>query len=232
MPGILRDTIYRQVIANLNAAPGDYENAVVVDEAYDPLAVVDAILNQETYLMHKIAESWFNGHRTNEGSPLADLIVTENVANGGLIPAHIGPVIGVTIDNVPAEICAASAVGRLRAKNPLKLRFAGQLYGLEDNRLYFTSESSSTTDAQVHLFQFPRPDFDDDLNDFKNSFSPVPGEYQQAWIDLSTGAVMPREGAMMQAAMAYTVRGERIMQELMGENRPRAVLRDAQMGGE
>lgn len=230
--GVLRDTIYRQVAANLNAAPGQYANVVIDDEAYSALAIMDAILNQESYLLHKIAESLFNGNRTNLGLPFDDLIVTVDVSNGALIPAHIGPVIGVTIDNVPAEICAASEVGRLRIKNPLKLQLAGQLYGLEDNRLYFTSEVSTVTQAQVHLFQFERPDFDDDIDDFKNSFSPVPGEYQQAWIDLSTGAVMSREGAMVQAAQIYLNRGENVMREILGENRPRSFSRDGQMSGQ
>lgn len=230
MAGIKRDIIFRQVLANLNASPANYVGAASVDEAYDDLAVMDAILNQEAFLLHKIAESWFNGNRTNE-SGLTDIISSVTVANGALIPRHIGPVIGVLIDGIPGEIAAAAEVARLRAKNPLKLTLTGYLYGLEDNRLYFTSENPATTMATVYVYQFVRPTYTN-ITNFKNSDSPVPAEYQQAWVDLSTGAVIPREGAMMQASQMYINRGMQLMGEIERENRPRSATKDGQMAGE
>lgn len=230
MAGIKRSVIFRQVLANLNSSPANYAGAVSVDEAYDDLAVMDAILNQEAFLLHKIAESWFNGNRTNEAG-LTDIISSLSVANGALIPRHIGPVIGVLIDGIPGEIAAAAEVARLRTKNPLKLTLTGYLYGLEDNRLYFTSENPATTTATVYVYQFTRPEFAN-ITNFKNSDSPVPGEYQQAWVDLSTGAVIPREGSMMQASQMYLNRGNQILSEIERENRPRSATKDAQMAGE
>ena len=230
MAGISRNIIFRQVLANLNASPQNYAGAVSDAEAYDDLAVMDAILNQEAYLLHKIAEDWFNGNRTNE-SGLTDIIVTLTVANGALLARHIGPVIGVLIDGLPGEVCAASEVARLRTKNPLGLTQAGGLYGLLDNRFYFTSEVPATTTATVYVFQFTRPSFGN-ITNFKNSDSPVPAEYQQAWVDLSTGAVMSREGDQMQTSQMYLNRGERLMQEIASEHRLRPMSKDAQQAGQ
>lgn len=227
MPGIKRNIIFRQVLANLNASPGAYAAAVSADEAYDDLAVMDAILNQEAFLLHKIAESWFNGNRVNE-SPLTDLIVSQSVANGALIPRHSGPVIGVVINGLPAEVVSAAEAARLRTRNPLGLTLAGQLYGLEDNRLYFTSDDAAS--ATVYTYKFTRPEFSN-ITDFKTSDSPVPPEYQQAWIDLSTAAVMPREGNLVQAAQSYRMAGLGVLGEIERENRPRAFSKDAQMSG-
>lgn len=229
MAGIKRGIIFRQVIANLNAAPGDYVNAVSQDEAYDDLAVMDAILNQEAYLLHKIAESWFNGNRTNE-TPLADLIKTVDVVHGALIPRHVGPIIGVTIDGMVAEYVAGAAADRLRQRNVLKLQLQGQLYGLRDNQLFFTGENL-TIPAQVTIFQYARPDFADDIADFKDSDSPVPAEYMQSWIDLSTGAVMPREGSLMNAAAMHRRLGEGVPVELERENKLRPQSADSQRSG-
>lgn len=228
MAGIKRGIIFRQVLANLNAAPGDYAGAVSQDEAYDDLAVMDAILNQEAYLLHKIAESWFNGNRTNE-TPLADLIKTVDVDHGGLIPRHVGPVIGVTIDGMVAEYVAGAAADRLRQRNVLRLQLQGQLYGLRDNQLFFTGENL-TIPAQVTIFQYTRPEFTD-IAAFKNSDSPVPAEYQQSWVDLSTGAVMPREGALINAAAAHRRMGEGVPMELERENKLRPQSADSQRSG-
>lgn len=228
MAGIKRDIIFRQVLANLNAAPQNYAGAVSDDEGYDDFAVMDAILNQEAFLLHKIAESRFNGNRTNE-TGLTDIIAAVSVANGGLVPRHIGPILGVVINGVPAEIAAAAEVARLRNRNPLGLTLTGQLYGLQDNRLYFTSDDAA--DAMVYIFQFVRPTFTTIAN-FKNSDSPVPGEYQQAWVDLATGAVMPREGNKMQAGQMYRNAGMAVIAELERENRSRAFVKDTQMQGE
>jgi hypothetical protein len=229
MAGIKRDIIFRQVLANLNSSPANYAGATSVDEAYDDLAVMDAILNQEAFLLHKIAESWFNGNRTNE-SGLTDIISSVTVANGALIPRHIGPVIGVLIDDLPAEIASAVEVARLRTNNPLKLKLTAGLYGLQDNRLFFTT-NNPLADATVYVYQFVRPTYTN-ITNFKNSDSPVPAEYQQAWVDLSTGAVIPREGAMMQASQMYINRGMQLMGEVEREHRPRPFAKDAQMGGE
>jgi len=229
MAGIKRDIIFRQVLANLNASPQNYAGALSVDEAYDDLAVMDAILNQEAFLLHRIAESRFNGNRTNE-SGLTDVIATATVANGALLPRHIGPVLGVVIDGLPGTIAAASEVARLRSSNPLNLRLTAGLYGLEDNRLFFTTNNPSVG-ATVYLYQFVRPTFAN-ITNFKNSDSPMPGEYQQAWVDLSTGAVMPREGELMQTSQMYLNRGMQIIGELERENRPRSFTKDTQMQGE
>lgn len=229
MAAIKRDIIFRQVLANLNAAPGAYATALSADEAYDDLAVMDAVLNTEAYLLHKIAESWFNGNRTNQSGP-PDIINSVSVNSGDLVPIHMGPVIGVTIDGIPAEAMAAAEVGRIRAKNVLKLKLASGLYGLEDNRIYFTADDL-VSQAQVYVFQFVRP-VPVSLTAFKTSDSPVPPEYQQAWVDLATGAVMAREGGLINTALMYTKKGEMVMQELASENRPRPMSKDAQMAGE
>lgn len=227
MPGIKREIIFRQVLANLNANPGAYVTPASQDEDYDELAVMDAILNQEAFLLHKIAESWFNGNRTNE-SGLTDIINTQLVANGALIPRHIGPVIGIEINGLLAEQCAAAEVARLRTRNPLNLKLHTQLFGLLDNRLYFTSDDA--TNASVFLFQFVRPTFTT-ITNFKNSDSPVPPEYHQCWVDLSTAAVISREGAMLQARASYSAAGLGVLGEIEREHRPRPFLKDAQQAG-
>lgn len=229
MAAIKRDIIFRQVLANLNATPGAYAAALSTDEAYDDLAVMDAVLNTEAYLLHKIAESWFNGNRANQAG-VTDIINGVPVNSGDLVPVHMGPVIGVSIDGIPAEACAAAEVGRLRAKNVLKLKLASGLYGLEDNRIYFTADDP-VTQAIVFVFQFVRP-VPANLAAFKTSDSPVPPEYQQAWVDLATGAVMSREGGLIQTAQMYTKKGEMVMQELASENRSRPMSKDAQQAGE
>lgn len=227
MPGIKREIIFRQVLGNLNANPGAYATPASQDEDYDDFAVMDAILNQEAFLLHKIAESWFNGNRTNE-SGLTDIINTQSVANGALIPRHIGPVIGIEINGLLAEQCAAAEVARLRTRNPLNLKLHTQLFGLLDNRLYFTSDDA--TNASVFLFQFVRPTFTT-ITNFKNSDSPVPPEYHQCWVDLSTAAVISREGAMLQARASYSAAGLGVLGEIEREHRPRPFLKDAQQAG-
>jgi len=230
MAGIKRDIIFRQVLANLNASPQNYSGAASADEEYDDFAVMDAILNQEAFLLHKIAESRFNGNRTNE-TGLTDVVSTVTVANGALLPRHIGPVLGVLIDGLPGKIASAAEVARLRGRNPLNLTLTAGLYGLEDNRLYFTTDNPSVG-ATVYLYQYVRPIFTS-IASFKNSDTVMPSEYHQAWIDLSTGAVMPREGDLMQASQMYINRGmASVGAELERENRPRAFTKDTQMQGE
>lgn len=228
MAGYKRDIIFRQVLANLTASPGAYTAALSQDENYDDLAVMDAILNQEAFLLHKIAESWFNGNRTNE-SGLTDIIVAKSVAHGALVPRHMGPIIGVVVDGLPAEQCAAAEVARLRTKNVLGLTLIDNLYGLEDNRLYFTTTSPANP-ATVYVFEFVRPIFASLVN-FKNSDSPVPGEYHQAWVDLATAAITSREGDQLAARQSYYATGLGVLGEIERENRPVPFSKTAQQMG-
>lgn len=222
---IKREIIFRQVLGNLGASAGVYTSPASQDEDYDDFAVMDAILNQEAFIFHTLAESWFNGNRSNE-SPLTDIIVARTVANGALIEKHMGPVIGVDLGGLPAVQCAANEVARLRVKNPLSLTLTDGLYGLIDNRLYFTG----TGNATVYLFQFTRPTYTTIAN-FKNSDSPMPGEYQQAWVDLATAAVISREGDQLAAKQAFWRSGLGVTAEIQQENRPRPFVKDAQMAG-
>ncbi len=223
---IKREIIFRQVLGNLGASAGVYATPASQDEDYDDLAVMDAILNQEAFMFHTIAESWFNGNRSNE-SPLTDIIVARSVANGALIEKHMGPVVGVDIDGLPAVQCAANEVARLRSKNVLNLTLSDGLYGLIDNRFYYTGIVATAT---VYLFQFTRPTFSN-ITNFKNSDSPMPGEYQQAWVDLSVAAVISREGDQLAAKQAFWRSGMGVTQEIQGENRPRPFVKDAQQAG-
>lgn len=234
MPGIKRDVPFRIVLGNLNASAGGYLAALSEDEAYEDRAVMDAVLVQEAFLLHKIAESFYNGNRTNE-SGLTDIIKTVQVISGDLIPRHIGPVIGVKIDGYPGEACAASAVARLVGKNPLGLKMADGLYGLEDNRIFLTGQTldvgTGLPIGQVYLFQWQIPALAD-LAAFKASDSPVPHEYVQCWTDLATAAVMPKEGALIGAAGFYQNRANMVLNEIAGEHKLRPVSRDAQSVGQ
>lgn len=230
MAGIKRNIIFRQVLANLNASSEAYAAALSDNPAYDDLAVMDAILNVEANLIHKIAESWYNGNRTNEPS-LNDFINVRQVQNGALVPRHLGPIISVVVDGVPAEYVSGLAAAQLQNRNPLKLQMQTGLWGLVDNRLYFTTKSTSpSATADVTLCEFARPSFTD-LVTFKASDSFLPGEYHQAWVDLATGAVLPREGALLQAAMFHTRRGEGLLAELERENKLRPQAEDVQRSG-
>lgn len=231
---IKRKIIWRQVAANLNAiASGQYGAATPTSNnaAYDDKAIADAVLNAEAFFAHRIAEAKYNGNRTTESAPL-DYIKSLNVANGALIPHHMGPIIGVLIDGVAAELAPATAVSQLRSRNPLGLKLAGRLYALEDNRLYFTTDNPATP-ATVYVFQFDRPDTSDNLATFFASDSALPGEYHQAWVDLATSYVMPREGHKVQAAGMHRGWGETVASgELGEEQRLRSVSADSQKVGE
>jgi hypothetical protein len=230
---IKRKIIWRQVGANLNVIPtGQYGGVAPTSNnaAYDDLAIMDATLNAEARLWRRIAEARYNGNRTTESPPL-DVIKTVNVNNGALIPHHMGPVIGVTIDGVAAELAPATAVAQLRSRNPLALKLAGRLYGLEDNRLYFTSDNPAIQ-ATVYVFQFDRPEFAN-ITEFFDSDSAMPSEYHQAWVDLATGYVMSREGHKTQAAGVFRGMGDAVaVGELGQEQRLRAVSADSQKVGE
>jgi hypothetical protein len=240
MAGTNRGIVMRQVLGNLNANPGAYiaSPPASQDEAYADFAVIDAILDAEAFLLHKIAESWFNGNRTNE-SPLTDIIETFEVAHGDLVPRHMGPVIGVKIDGRVAVALPAEQVDYLRLRNPLRLKLAPVGYALEDNRLFFTTASENggvgapnpTLKAEVYCYVFDRPTFAT-VTLFAASDSPVPPEYAGAWVDWATGRVISREGANLNAAQFYTIRAERVWQELTAENRPKAFAADAQRIGE
>ena len=234
MPGIKRDVPFRIVLGNLNASAGGYLAALSEDEAYEDRAVMDAVLVQEAFLLHKIAESFYNGNRTNEAG-LTEIIKEVPVSSGDLIPRHIGPVIGVKIDGYPGEACAASAIAGLIGKNPLNLKLANGLYGMEDNRIFLTSQTVDSITllpiGQVYLFQWQIPVLAD-LAAFKNSDSPVPHEYIQCWADLATAAVMPKEGALIGAAGFYQNRANMVLNEIAGEHKLRPVSRDAQSVGQ
>src|SRR5262245_5840347 len=196
---IKRKIIWRQVMASLNAiANGQYTAATPTSNnaAYDDFAVADAVLNAEEFHLHRIAEAKYNGNRTTESAPL-DYVKALPVSNGALIPHHMGPVIGVLIDGVAAELAPATAVSNLRSRNPLGLKLAGRLYALEDNRLYFTSDNPASQ-ATVYVFQFDRPAFNT-ITEFFDSDSALPPEYHQAWVDLATGYAMPKDGHKTQA---------------------------------
>ena len=227
---IKRRIIWRQVAANLNALEnGTYGSASPTskDAAYDDKAIADAVLNAEAFFWHRIAEAKYNGNRTTESAPL-DVIKSLNVANGALIPHHMGPIIGVLIDGVAAELAPATMVSHLRTRNPLGLNLAGALYGLEDNRFYFVGNS-----ATVYLIQFDRPDISDNLATFFDSDSALPGEYHQAWVDLATSYVMPREGHKTQAAGVHRAWGNAVAEgELGQEQRLRSISGDSQRVGE
>lgn len=230
---IKRKIIWRQVMANLNAiANGQYSAATPTtnDAAYDDFAVADAVLNAEAFHLHRIAEAKYNGNRTTESAPL-EFVKSLTVANGALIPHHMGPIIGVLIDGVAAELAPATAVSQLRSRNPLGLKLAGRLYGLEDNRLYFTTDNPAAP-ATVYVFQFDRPTFAN-LTLFFDSDSAMPDEYHQAWIDLATSYVMSRGGHKAQAAAVFRSHGNAVaLGELGEEQRLRSVSSDSQKVGE
>lgn len=230
---IKRKIIWRQVMSNLNAiANGQYTAATPTSNnaAYDDFAVADAVLNAEAFHLHRIAEAKYNGNRTTEGAPL-DFIKSLPVSNGALIPHHMGPIIGVLIDGVAAELAAAAAVSQLRSRNPLGLKLAGRLYALEDNRLYFTTDNPLTP-ATVYVFQFDRPAFNT-IAEFFDTESAMPIEYHQAWIDLATGYAMPKDGHKTQAAGVHRSWGNEVaVGELGQEQRLRSVSADSQRVGE
>lgn len=234
MAGIKRNIPFRMALGDLNGSAGGYLAAISEDEAYPDEAVMDALLAQEAYLLRKIAESYYNGNRTNEAG-LTEIIKQVSVSSGELLPRHIGPVIGVKVDGFPAEHCAVSAVARLAGKNPLNLTLQNGLYGLEDNRIYLTAQTvdsiSGLPVGEVYLFQWQIPSFVD-LASFKASDSPVPHEYLRCWVDLTMAAILPREGAMMGAAANYQNRANMVLNEIAGEHKLRPVSRDAQSVGQ
>lgn len=230
---IKRRIIWRQVAAGLNVIPnGAYSAASPSSNnaAYDDLAIADAIVNAEAFHLHRIAEAKYNGNRTTETTPL-DFIKALPVNNGALIPHHMGPVIGVQIDGVAAELAPAAAVSQLRSRNPLGLKLAGRLYSLEDNRLHFTTDNP-VTPATVYVFQFDRPSYTT-IEEFFETESAMPPEYHQAWVDLATGYAMPREGHKIQTAGVHRGWGDAVaVGELGQEQRLRSVSADSQRVGE
>ena len=128
---------YRTYIASiLNAFPMTTTSAYPTTNASGGMAgFPDAKIDDAvTYAAAEIGK----GIAMNAANPLRIAFETpQPVTSGSLLPAHLGPVGGVTINSKPGKATGVDDVQRLITNN-LSLTLTDGYYALDGDRIYFT----------------------------------------------------------------------------------------------
>lgn len=223
MPNPLYSSPYNTVVAELNAGEGIWAGAVT-DELYAPEAIREAILTAEGEMIAAFLTAWSHGRRFLDAVAGRQLLRVATVADGGVIPSHIGGVTAVIVNGHVCEPVSLASLMDLKADNILKLRTISHLYALTgDNRLYFTGTGS----ASVHHTWYEKPSFAD-MNAFLAGEMLAPPELERPIIDRAMARILPREGEMMGVSQSYFIRSEITRREILGQNVPQSMLESAQ----
>lgn len=224
--------IYRKLVIDLlhalNADRNQTAGAQVevsADPAYSNDVIWSAVLDGEAEIVRAILEA--PQHARKAGA----LIASATVANNGALPAHIGRILAVIVDNQYAEAYPVSGLTNLAhsnqpQNNPLKLPIQKQpLYGVTgDNRLIFTGGTTAT----VQYGTYTRPSFTS-FDAFKAATMLCPDEYLPGAFFCAM-KVIGHEGNHLGALAAYYERGQRMVGDIRGAAMPQ--LRDVQRAKE
>jgi hypothetical protein len=133
---ILLATIRSDIYARLNASTvyGTLDDA----ERWTAGEVDSAILKADLAVIEAITQT--PGH-----SSLSSLVQSTTVAHGALLPARVGPIVGVALSGKGAIKWPRNAIERERT-NPQTLTLIEPHYGLQGNRLFHNNASAATVD--------------------------------------------------------------------------------------
>lgn len=135
-------TVGSLVVAALNAA-GTY-TAVPSDPRFYTTQIQDACNNADGLVVEAICSN--RSHPRRQG-----FLTSSIVANGALVPSHIGPIEGVVIDGKGSEPWPVTEIENERL-NPLSLISYNKHYWIDGSNLFFHNGTSAT----VHYAAYTR----------------------------------------------------------------------------
>lgn len=201
--------VFNQVLAQINANASSYGGASEKPEYRDE-EIQDVMLAEEANIYAGIGRAVKHGRRKNLTG--LTLVSEANVAYGGEMPSHIGPILEVEVDGHFAQPLEVDTLRELVDRNVLGLTLTDGYFGTKDNFLFFTG----TSPAKVTFFNYVRPTFAN-LAAFLAADSKLEPEFEPIWVDLTVGRVMPREGSYVAAAQGYYQRGLAMLAAMLGE---------------
>lgn len=200
----------------------DVQADVSKDPANSNDVIWSAVLDGEAETVTAILESPVHARKAGA------LVSSATLANGAVLPARVGRLLGVLVNNQYAEPHPVSALTKLTnadqpRRNPLKLPIADEpLFGVTgDNRLIFTGAATAT----VLFGTYTRPTHAS-FDEFKNATMLAPDEYLPA-VFFAAMKIIGIEGNHLSAMAAYYDRGQRMFAQIRGEAKPQ--LREMQL---
>lgn len=227
MPLLYQD-IFNQVGSMLNALEtyGDTES---VDPTYSEFQIADAIAAAELKICEYIVKS--PGHRRR-----ADFLATSTTTtNPYTIPASTGDIVDIQIklagdgEYFSGEPCNLQVVSRFaKSINPLELTLTKGLYSLQDGIFWFTGHTAQI--RYLNVTKADSPTSAEELETFLADTPFLPAEY---WLDcavLAMSILLPKEGALTQAASYYAQLAMASLQGIQNNAAPLTLAQTIQEG--
>lgn len=206
---------------------GDTESA---DPAYSEFQIADGIAAAELKLCEAIMKA--PGHRRRMDFLQTPLTATSSPYTVG---ASVGDIIDIQIkfteddEFVEGEPCNVQVVSRFaKSVNPLALTLNKGLYSLQDGILWFTGHTAQI--RYLSVVKQPSPTTTEELEDFLAEIPSLPEEY---WLDcavLAVSIILPKEGALTQAASYYAQLGMAALQNIYSNAAPLTLSQTIQEG--
>lgn len=207
----------------------NYSDTESSDPTYSEFQIADAIAAAELKICEYIIKT--PGHRRRMD------FITESTTTSSpyTVPASAGDIVDVQIklssggEYFSGEPCNLQAVSRFaKSINPLSLTLTTSLYSLQDSILWFTGHTAKVRYLTVTKAASPTNSVE--LETFLADTPSLPAEY---WLDcavLAMSILLPKEGALTQAASFYAQLAMSSMQAIQSNAAPLTLAQTIQEG--